>query len=127
MTKAIGIKLLDSSAWIDYLEGGVEITKIVDSGEELLTSAISIFEIRKKLLKEKIQKDLITKIINFLTNRSSIMDITIQEAMLASDLSLSFNLAAVDSLIFATAKSNGAILVTSDKDFKGLEGVTLLR
>jgi len=44
----------------------------------------------------------------------------------AADISLKHGLALADSLVYATALSQHARLVTSDNDFRGLPGVVLV-
>ena len=52
--KKTGSKFLDSSAWLSYLFAeNDEIKEIIDS-DGLYTSVISLFEIRRKFLREKI-------------------------------------------------------------------------
>ena len=52
----IDSKFLDSSAWLAYFYGGnEEIKSIVESDTILLTSAIYLFEIKNKLIKNKIE------------------------------------------------------------------------
>ena len=56
--KRTGSKILDSSAWLSYLFAeNDEIKEVIDSNEMLYTSVISLFEIRRKLLREKISID----------------------------------------------------------------------
>jgi predicted nucleic acid-binding protein len=48
-------------------------------------------------------------------------------ALEAADLSLVHRLAMADSLVYATARRFGAILITGDTDFDGLPGSVVVR
>ena len=48
-------------------------------------------------------------------------------ALEAADISLEHGLAMADAIIYATAAKHGADIVTSDANFDGLPGVTLIR
>ncbi len=47
-------------------------------------------------------------------------------ALAAADVGLEFRLAMADSIVYATARSENAELVTSDRDLRALPGVTYL-
>ena len=48
-------------------------------------------------------------------------------ALLAADVSLQYGLAMADAVIYATARDQGAQVLTSDADLKVLPGVVYLR
>lgn len=54
--------------------------------------------------------------------------VSVDSAMViaAADLSLEHGLATADAFVYAAARMNGCGLVTSDADFRGLPGVTLI-
>ena len=51
-------KFLDSSIWISYFFDGLY-KEIIDGDNALLVSSLSLFEIKKKLIKEKISNEVI--------------------------------------------------------------------
>ena len=53
-----GSRLLDSSVWLAYLFNGAY-SDVIDSEEVHLLSSLSLFEIKKKLIKSKIESHLI--------------------------------------------------------------------
>ncbi len=118
-------RLIDSSVWIDYLVNGNH-KNIIDSDEFLLLSALSIFEIEKKLLKEKLPPQIIKNSMNFIKRRSLVIDVGIEIAEMAARVSLEKGLPAIDALIYSTALANNARLLTLDNDFKGLAGSEVL-
>ena len=67
-------KLLDSSIWLSYLINGNH-TNIIETDEIFLLSVLSLFEIKRKILKYKIEKNKIIKMIEFVKKRSLIIPI----------------------------------------------------
>ena len=124
----IGSRFFDSSAWLSYLyANNQEIKSMVESNIILLTSAISIFEIKKKLEKEKTDINKINKSIEFIKNRSLIIDLNFEIAEKAVDLSIKNNLHTVDALIYSSTLINNSILITLDKDFINLDDTILIK
>lgn len=118
-------KLIDSSMWIDYLFNGKH-SEIIDSSELLLLSALSIFEIKNKLKKSKVDDNKIERSIEFIKKRSLVIEVNIEIAEKAVDFSIRNNLAIIDSLIYTTAILNKSELITLDNDFRGLDKVRVL-
>lgn len=118
--------MLDSSIWIAF---AVEDRKfdILQSEEKIFTSCLSIFEIKRKLLKDKIEEGKISKIIDFIKKRSIVLQIDENIAEKASEISLEKNLHAMDSFIYSSAISNNLTLVTLDNDFRNLKDVQVLK
>lgn len=119
-------KLIDSSVWLAYLFNG-QYAEIIDSDEIFLLSVLSLFEIKKKLIKNHIERMKITKSIEFIKKRSLIVPLNAEIAEKAVDLSLEYNLAAIDALIYASSLINDATLITLDNDFRGLKGAVVLK
>ena len=118
------IKCLDSSAWLAYYFAESEETKnIIESVLPLITSTLSLFEIKKRLL---ILKKDPQELLEFIKNRSRIQvpDTTIVEK--AAELALKYKLGAIDALIYATSVINNAELFTGDNDFRSLEKVKMI-
>lgn len=120
-----GSKLLDSSVWIDYLSNGRH-SDIIDSDEILLASALSLFEIKKKMMKLKIEPGKIDGSLEFIKKRSLILDVTSDIAEKATGFSLENELPMVDALIYTTSVLNNSILITLDNDFRGLKNVLIV-
>jgi predicted nucleic acid-binding protein len=125
--KKIESKLLDSSAWLSYFFAqNEEIKGIVESNDILYTQTISLFEIKRKFLERQIRKDGLNKALNFIKERSIIVNLDEEIAEKAAEIAYKKKLHAIDSLIYATALSVESMLVTMDLDFKELEGVRIL-
>ncbi len=117
-------RFLDSSAWLSYFYAeNNEIKSLVESDALLLTSTISIFEIKSKLIKDKIEPIKLQKSMDLIKSRSLIINIDFEIANRAVELSIKNNLHTADALIYSSALKNNAILITLDNDFRGLNSV----
>lgn len=118
-------KLLDSSLWVAFAIENNEFN-IINSEEKIFTSCLSIFEIKKKLLRDKIETNKINKILDFIKKRSIVLQIDEKTAEKASEISLEKALPAIDSLIYSSALLNNLTLITLDNDFRNLKNVQVL-
>ena len=119
-----GIKCLDSSTWLSYYFGEHREARTIIEGEALIiTSALSLFEIKKRLL--ILKKDW-RALVGFVKQRSQIIPVSIAIVEQGADLAFEKKLGAVDALIYTTAAIHHAELLTGDNDFRGLENVTIL-
>ena len=85
---------------------------------------IVIYEVYKRLKRDLSEDDAVVAVSAM--QRAVLVPITSELALTAADLSLEHGLAMADSLILATARLYKAELVTSDRDFEQVEGVTYL-
>lgn len=118
-------RLMDSSVWLSYLINGNN-KNVIETNEIFLLSSLSLFEIKKKMISYKIDKENIIKMMNFIKKRSIIIPVNDKIAEKASEISFEKNLPAVDSLIYTSAILNNAKLITLDNDFRGLKEVLIL-
>ncbi len=118
-------KVIDSSVWLAYFFNGT-CSEIIDSDEVLYLSTLSIFEIHKKLWKEKIDAQKMMKCMSYLKKRSLFVDVNAEIANMAVTISIEHKLAAMDALIYTTALVKNATLMTKDNDFRGLKRVSLI-
>jgi len=118
-------KCIDSSVWLEYFFNST-FKEILEGKEMLFISALSLFEIRKKLIKSEISQDKIAKSIDFVKRRSLIISVENEIAEYAADLSVLHNLAAIDALIYASALKQNIKLITLDNDFRGLKDISIL-
>ena len=120
----IAIKCLDTSAWLAYFFGeSLEVRNFVESEVLLITSSLSLFELKKKFL--LLKKDPLP-FLDFVKSRSQIITPDIIIAEQAADLTVQRKIGAMDALIYATSAAHHAELVTGDNDFRGLSGVFVL-
>ena len=118
-------KLLDSSVWLAYLFNGQHLD-IVDSDEVLLLSALSLFEIKKKLAKSRLESNKISRSMDFIKKRSLVIPVSAEIAENGVEFSLANGLSIIDSLIYTTSVLNDSILITMDNDFRGLKNTVIL-
>ena len=121
----IDSKFIDSSVWIACVTKK-SYSEIIDSEERLFLSVLSIFEIKKKLIKDNITRIEIEKNMKFIKEKSIIMIPTIEIAEKVIEISYEKDMPAIDSIIYSTALLNKIKLLTLDNDFRGLENVEIL-
>ena len=118
--------VFDTYAWIEYFAGsekGLRVKAIIDSTEEIVTSAISLTEIKVKYEREK--KESASRL-SFVEERSRISVLDKKTALLAAEQKLKNDLPTVDAIIYATSLVNGCKVLTGDSHFKKLEHAELL-
>jgi len=118
---------LDSSAWLSYFfSENKEIKVIIDSTNVLFTSVISLFEIKRKALRDRTESNRIEGIMSFIKEKSIIARIDQDICEKAAELSIEEKIPAIDSLIYTSSLANNTILITGDSHFKNLEKVKLI-
>lgn len=118
------MNLVDTSGWLEYLadtKNAKNFAEAIEKTDELIVSSINIYEIYKKILKEKDENTAI-QIIG-LMKQSKVVDVTSSIAVQAAKLSYEKNIPLADSMIYITAKENDAMVWTQDVDLKNLVGV----
>ena len=120
--------IIDSSGWIEYFSGGPLRTRyegyLTVSGE-IITPTVVLFEVYRKILRDVGKKEALTAA-SYL-QQTRVAPLTESVACTAAEFSIEHSLPFADSIIYATAFEYGCGLVTSDKHFEGLPGVTYLR
>ena len=111
---------LDSSCWIEYLRDTPRAELFASAAEnpdQLLVPIVTIHEVTKKLHREISPK--VAAYAEALMCRVRVIDfdLALCRAAIGSTLPLA------DSLIYATARTHGAVLWTQDQHFEGLPGV----
>ena len=120
--------VLDTSAWIEYFLGskkGAFAKGYVESDREIFTPTICLAEIKLKYAQEKMQKQGEDRL-KFIINRSVIVDLSKEIALLGAENKLKHKLYLIDSVIYSTAQVLGKDVLTSDADLRGLPGVLFL-
>ena len=121
--------LLDSSAWISYFlaENDASRNLIEDGNYLLMTSVLSIFEIKRKMLRMKLKEPKIKEILNFIKTRSLMIDLNEKICDHAVGISMKHKLHNIDSLIYSSVILNNATLISGDNHFQGLDKVMILK
>lgn len=127
MTTASGSKrvVVDSSAWIEFLADGpkaAQLSRFFEREEQLLVPTIVIYEVYKKLLREQGA----TSAERFFSQalRLATVQLDAEMAAVAAQTSLRHGLAMADAIVYAAARAHEAQLVTMDKHFRPLPGVS---
>lgn len=117
--------LIDSSVWIDYLVNG-NYKDLIENEDKLLLATISLIEIKKKLSKLKIPDKEIEDKMGFIKKQSILINLDEKIAEKATEFVIENNLPIADSIVYASALINNAMLITLDNDFRGLKDVKIL-
>ena len=122
------MNVLDSSAWIEYLNDGSAadaFEAVIQDPWTLLVPSVCITEVRRQALRF-LDRSRADRSVGAMV-RGIVVDLDAQLAALAADLGLEHRLALAGSIIYATAQSREATLWTMDADFKGLPGVEYVK
>ena len=124
--------LLDSSAWIEFLEGTEKSKKVVDvlKSEENYTCIVTIAEVVNWCLKNNL-KTKITEYVEGIVKGSEILNLTMEIVTAAGKLNyerkkIEKNWGMIDSLILSTALFYNLKVLTKDAQFKDLPNVEML-
>ena len=118
------MNIVDSSCWLEYFAGsrvGEEVAPIIEDIEKLIVPSITIYEVFKKLLIELDEDKALFAVAHM--KQGNIIELDPDLAIYSAKIGRENNLAMADSIIYATAKKNNAILWTQDKHFKLLDNV----
>jgi toxin FitB len=100
------------------------VTRLLEIPTEILTPTIAVYEVYKVLKRDASEEDALQAVAQML--RTNVVPLSPTLALEAADSSLEHSLAMADAIIYATARSHGAELVTTDSDLADLPGVTFL-
>ena len=118
-------KFIDSSVWLEYLIHG-KYKDLFETTEILHISVLSLFEIKRKLLRDKFNANEIITALEFVKKKMLLMPVSAEICNKAVELSLQYKLGVMDALIYASAILHPAVFITCDNDFRGLPDVTIL-
>jgi predicted nucleic acid-binding protein len=119
--------LVDSSGWIAATGTGPKapsFQKYIADSEPLILPTIVIYEVLKKLLLTA-GKSVADRFVSHAL-RQIVVPLDELIAQEAAELSVRHRLPMADAIIYATARSHEAEVVTSDVHFEGLPGVTMI-
>ena len=114
------LNVVDSSAWLEYLTGGVQATcfaEVIEDSKRLIVPAIVLYEVFKKVLRERGEQAALQ--IAAAMHAGKVVPVDAALALNAAR----YPMPLADSLIYATAQRLGATVWTQDEDFKDLPGV----
>ncbi len=121
------MRLVDSSAWIEWLVGSpvgdTVAAELPERGQWLVPTIVQL-ELAKWLTRE-VGEDKADQVVAF-TETCIVADLDTAIALSAADLCARRKLATADAIVYATALAHGADLLTCDRHFEGLHGVRFL-
>ena len=121
------MRLVDSSAWIEWLIGspaGKAVAEHLPEQAVWLVPTMVQLELAKWLIRE-CGEDKADQVIAF-TQLCSIAPLDTQIVLAAAEACRAHRLATADAIIFATACAHDADLLTCDRHFEGLPRVVLV-
>lgn len=119
--------VVDSSGWIEYFTDGSKASAYahyLKKPEEILTPVIVLYEVYKKVKRERGEE--MAKLCLAQMEKTHVVPIEEEIALLAADLSLELSLPMADAFVLATARRHQAQVVTSDADFRGISGAEVV-
>jgi len=118
------VNVVDSSAWLEYFADGPNagfFAPAIETVDILLVPTISIYEVFKRVTQQRSEAMALQAIAQM--QLGVVIELTTSLAMAAARLSSTHRLPMADSIIFATARANNAVVWTQDADFEGLPNV----
>jgi predicted nucleic acid-binding protein len=119
--------VVDSSGWLEFLTDGPHADAYAEALADparVLTPAIVLYEVYRWVRRVR-GEEMALQVAAQLT-RTAITAVDQTTALTAADLSLAHRLAMADALVYATGRIHDAVVMTSDADFEGLDGVRYL-
>lgn len=120
------MRLVDTSAWIEWLAGtstGAKLAPEMPSVADWIVPTIVQLELSKWLARNR--EDQRDPAIAF-SRTCIVVPLTSRIALSAAEMCATHRLATADAVIYATAQEYGAQLLTCDAHFRGLPGVALI-
>jgi len=121
------MRLIDTSAWIEWLIAsptGEKVEAHLPDAAEWLVPTMVQLELAKWLTRE-VGEEKADQVIAF-TQICNVAPLDTEIALTAAEVCREHRLATADAVILATARAHGADLITCDRHFRGLDGVTLI-
>jgi predicted nucleic acid-binding protein len=118
------MNLVDSSGWLEYFADGPNaefFAEPIEDTASLVVSTINVYEVFKRMMQERSEAAALAAIT--VMQQGRIVGLGPALAIQAAKLSVKEHLAMADSMIFATAQTEKAILWTQDADFETKPGV----
>ena len=122
------MRVVDTSVWIEWLAGGPlarSLAKEFPDRASCIVPTIVQLELAKWLLREA-GEDEADQVIAY-TQKCVVVPLDTTIALLAAELHRQHKLATADAIVYATAQSRGAELLTCDAHFARLPAVRYIR
>ncbi len=119
--------VVDSSGWIEFFTGGSNAGRYgryLNRPAEHVTPTNVLYEVYNHVKRERTEEEALLAVAQI--QKTRLVPLSESLALAAADASPELRLAMADAIVYATAKAEGAELVTGDSDLRGLPGVTYL-
>ena len=120
--------LVDSSGWLEFFTGG-PLAAIYASHlknlRDIVTPTIILYEVYKVIKRQRSEEEALAAAAQI--GKTRLVPLTDTIALTAADVSLTYQIAMADAIVYATSLTEGAKLVTSDADLAPLPGVLYLK
>lgn len=120
------LRVVDTSAWIEWFTGsslGKKLGKEFPDKPQCIVPTIVQLELSKWMMRE-VGEEQADQVIAY-TQKCVVVPMDTTIALLAADLHREHKLATADAIVYATARHQGAELLTCDAHFEGLPDVAL--
>ncbi len=120
--------LVDSSGWIEFFTDGPLASAYASHLKELknvVTPAVVLYEVYKIIKRQRSEEVALAAVAQM--GKTHLVPLTDAIALTAADVSLAHGIAMADAIVYATAMTEKAKVLTSDEDFADLPGVTYLK
>lgn len=120
---------LDSSIWLDYfLRHEMTAGQLIDHPEgKLFTSIVCFHEVVRRLIRLKKNEAYINEVTRFMRENSTVVSVNEEIAVKSAHASVNYRLASMDSIVYQSALSVEALLISGDNDFRGLPKSQVLK
>ncbi|WP_428311578.1 type II toxin-antitoxin system VapC family toxin [Hydrocarboniphaga sp.] len=121
---AAGLRVVDTSAWVEWLIGsqlGKRLRTEFPTPSHCIVPTIVQLELSKWLMRERGEEQ--ADIMIAYTQKCVIVPLDTGIALLASEMHREYKLATADAIVYATARHQGAELLTCDAHFEQLPNV----
>ena len=122
------MKLIDSSGWIEFFTDGPlarAYARYLTNPHDLITPTIVLYEVYKVIKRQQSEERGVVAAAQL--GKTRLIPLTEPIALTAADVSLTYQIAMADAIVYATSLVESAKLVTSDSDLAVLPGVTYLK
>ena len=116
--------LIDSSGWLEFFMDGPlagAYAQHLKRPDDVLTPTIVLYEVYKVIKRQRSEEEALTVVAQM--GKTHVVALSETIALTAADASLTYRLAMADAIVYATALTHKAKLITSDADLASLPGV----
>ena len=118
------MNLVDSCGWLEYFAGGPRAELYASAIEDtatLVVPTVVILEVFKRVLQQR--GEVAALLVAAAMQQGNVVDLDTPTALGAATLGVAHGLPLADSVILATSRTRGALVLTQDVHFRGLAGV----